>query len=240
MAGAVTKLSLKVQWMPPLPEDFEFVVGPTTYACSQTVASVYCRTVRLLLLSDPTATFITYPDPDPRGHFRLFVQVLNGGCIHVDESNCDFLWRVSNFFQCDDLITSVSQFLRTTLTLDRALAGIRERRLPSRCCAEIAFLARNFAALMKRPEVAELPPLVLDAVVSHRDFARVPPRALLAFLMQVSQTKKDPEYYALFAHVSFEGLDAVDMKQFFQQCPPAEISGALWAAVAARLGQADC
>jgi hypothetical protein len=92
---------------------------------------------------------------------------------------------------------------------------------------------------MKRPEVAELSPPILDAVLSHRNLAQIVPRELLTFLVGIVQTKKDAEHFALFAHIAFDAIDAADMKRFFQQCPTAEISGALWATLAGSLRQSE-
>jgi hypothetical protein len=222
----------------PLPEDFAFLVGSAQYRCSQVAASVRCRTVRLLLLSDPTAAFIVYPDPDPKFQFGLFVQALGGKRIRIDESNHEFLWRVSTYFQCDELRAPIAAFAQGLLTPRKCLARLRGQRSPTQCAPEIEFLARHFGEVQWEPEFQELPLPILDAVLGDSALA-VDERELFEFVSALARRRRRdaPEFSSLFAHVLFEEVDPDGMRQFLEDVPSDSIGGALWAALTKRLEQ---
>jgi hypothetical protein len=232
----MAKFSLKNAPLAPLLEDFAFIVGTTQYKCSQVAASAYCRTVRLLLLSDPTASFIVYPEADPKSQFGIFVQALGGKKIRVDESNHSFLWRVSGYFQCDELKATISTFLQSFLTAEKCFLLLRGQRVPMRCSAEIEFLAKHFSEVCRQPEFEDLPLPILDAVLSNTGLS-VEEGDLFEFVWSVVKKKRgeSAEFSSLFAHVLFEEADSSGMKRFLEGVPAEDIGGALWAALAMRL-----
>jgi hypothetical protein len=221
-------------------QDFTFIVGVkqlARYPCSLVAASLYCKTVRLLVLSDPTATFITYPYEDPQSLFNLFMQLLSGQRVQLRDANvASFLYAAANHFQCDDLIEATSKYLQRLLTPEKCFTAIKQCRIPTRCPAEIDFLVSHLPDLIKRPEFCDLPLSVLDALLSSPALLSVDidEKDIVALVSEIVN-KNGPEYFGLFAHIAFDVLDYEETKRFLENVPAADIGGALWLAISERL-----
>jgi hypothetical protein len=149
------------------------------------------------------------------------------------------LWKVSIYFQCDDLKAPIATFLQSTLTPEKCFAALKERKVPTRCSAEIEYLARHLPELIRHPEFGDLPLPILDAILSDINLPPIEEGELFAFITAIVRRKKQdaPEYCSLFAHIVFEELDPEQMKTVLREVTADNVSGALWAALAVRLAQ---
>jgi hypothetical protein len=237
--SVMTKFSLGQVVVPvaQLGSDFTFIVGPNRYPCSLIAASIYCKTIRLLVLSDPTVRSISYPQRDPQSIFQVFIQLLNGQRVSLqDPTAALFLYDVANYFQCDDLIDATSKFLQRFLTPEQCFQGIKRAKIPTRCSAEIEYLATHLPEVLQRDSFSELPLAVLDALLSSQSLnsTGLVERDIVELVYRIV-AKNGPEYFGLFAHIAFEEVDPNEMQRFLQNVPSAEIGGALWLAISERL-----
>ena len=207
--------------------DFSFLVGNVEYKCCRFQACFVSERVCRLITCDRTVNQFRISTEDQDQMFRCIVDLMNGTPIEVNASNIDFLTRVAQELENEEILSYIAGIeFQEKPTLGNVVERLHMKRVMSRDLnTEIAFIAANFYQLPSSV-VSALDFDDFEMVLAHPALKLGSEDQLFEILSRAITA--DKRYLQLLRLVHFQHLCLDNLRLFLDLAFPDLIDKSLW------------
>jgi hypothetical protein len=193
---SVPPLRMRSLWINDIQEDFVFVVGARHYSVPWMMSHFLFPRVGILRSADPSVTEYVFETEDLANQFDLFLSLVHGSTVRLDQTNSQFLLALSRELVNPNLYL----FLTISTILPQSLDSDFFDFSPERA---IAAISSHFSEL-DRSTIDQIPLSVLYPILSHDSLQISSEDSLYSYIC--SRLSVNSDYSEFFALVKFDHL----------------------------------
>jgi hypothetical protein len=193
--------------------DFEFIVGDTTYRCPSLIADFISPKIAALHSIDDTMKSFSIETADKNGYFESIVGLGRGQAVVVTERNCKIIVSISKELGNMEIYKQILKVIEGDISIENVVE--RMNNLSEICCnyaSEIEFASSHLYEISSS-DIEKLTFDVFREVVSCKDLKIESEDWLYETISK--RISSDFRYFELLELIRFEFLSVTNLSDYF-------------------------